>query len=1204
MMDKKNGKFCFLNSIKICLFFFWLFNMILICFVWLLAKKAFAVVRISQSKQKLPIQVWLKSRNIKCDIKAGDLHVSANGFSPKAPESGGQRKQLPYYVETPYGFHLDLDFLKYVDDIEKGNTIKRVHIQRRSKGPKFSTLPRNFSLPGHAARSVPRDTWASTCTLGHKTKSRVMEVEKIYEFRPCEGRSPSYPRAPGVSYRSDKAVEDATIRAFDEQPLGLHIRPHLLRASSMPVTVMRKSSESSEVLGPQATGESYRENGSSENVSRSLDVGTRRSGVLGEHTGLHQQFATALQRVRELEEQVKTIPKLKAQILLLQEEKEQLLRRLNSQPVVNKCLPCEHRESAAQQHRLEDASVSSTITAELRVEQPLIVPGDDNPIYKLESEGQEETERFVEPKLGADDKTASITDQILIQVTVAEVTEVAKNYGSRVEWPLEQESVGPEPAMGTQEMVSKNLLHQEELLWNPLAETPDKNMEAEGSTSTNDVTVESPSSHKEVEQVETMQRSPSIQEAAHLRLVMESLSTKEPPGHEEPLKTAQPEQTASETHVVFSEGGMDPTYQQAGEDSEALIIQALQAKLAALEEQLCDIRIELENTNALLSEKIEENKVKEERIKQLMKKLRVYSEEDMEDTDESDQKTDDLVETAPSFSAGSPSDLSVNKNAEELTLTYERASANETMMSSNTSGQLKDLASSSTQTDVIEVQDRAVSVSVLTTEKYVEVGVTVCDQAVETDPQEDPCRKTQEETLKAEEPNVSVEPMDQEGASSDLLEEAGCLVELKQPCQLDPGHQRYEQDGEEVPATNAAIGQYVTRIQGLLTEQWACLSSGHPEIASTLKQPASKISSIQTQLVSSLNALSTFYSSPGQKGATTQQAGLKSIMKKNDDGSRPGSGSSGGKKNLKFVGVNGGYETTSSEESSGEDNVDDSSEPEEQEKSGDTSPQEPVHVEAAGSDGDPSTPVPCAGSQDEPPRGETVDEDFMEACIYLKDRLAEISSPDKEMRQVLMVLYQEWFRVSSQMDSLVDTVTLYLKQVAFTAPTLLHFLINLADGNGNTALHYSVSHSNFAIVRLLLDTGLCDVDHQNKAGYTAVMLASLTAADGPDDVEVALQLLRLGDVNAQASQAGQTALMLAASHGRTAMVRVLLACGADVDTQDHDGYTALMCACEQGHAEIARLLLERGCDRHLVDKVGITKHRLTEITASSLCSLG
>lgn len=70
-----------------------------------------------------------------------------------------------------------------------------------------------------------------------------------------------------------------------------------------------------------------------------------------------------------------------------------------------------------------------------------------------------------------------------------------------------------------------------------------------------------------------------------------------------------------------------------------------------------------------------------------------------------------------------------------------------------------------------------------------------------------------------------------------------------------------------------------------------------------------------------------------------------------------------------------------------------------------------------------------------------------------------------------MVLYQEWFRISSQKDSLVDTVTLYLKEVGAATPTLLRFLVNLADGNGNTALHYSVSHSNFPIVKLLLDTG-------------------------------------------------------------------------------------------------------------------------------------
>lgn len=35
----------------------------------------------------------------------------------------------------------------------------------------------------------------------------------------------------------------------------------------------------------------------------------------------------------------------------------------------------------------------------------------------------------------------------------------------------------------------------------------------------------------------------------------------------------------------------------------------------------------------------------------------------------------------------------------------------------------------------------------------------------------------------------------------------------------------------------------------------------------------------------------------------------------------------------------------------------------------------------------------------------------------------------------------------------------------------------------------------------------------NKAGYTPVMLAALTAAERPDDLEVAQQLLKLGDVN-------------------------------------------------------------------------------------------
>lgn len=75
-----------------------------------------------------------------------------------------------------------------------------------------------------------------------------------------------------------------------------------------------------------------------------------------------------------------------------------------------------------------------------------------------------------------------------------------------------------------------------------------------------------------------------------------------------------------------------------------------------------------------------------------------------------------------------------------------------------------------------------------------------------------------------------------------------------------------------------------------------------------------------------------------------------------------------------------------------------------------------------------------------------------------------------------MVLYQEWFRVSSQKESQAETVTVYLREIGNQTPTLLRYIINLADGNGNMALHYSVSHSNFQVVKLLLDTG--EMKHQ------------------------------------------------------------------------------------------------------------------------------
>jgi ankyrin repeat protein len=69
-------------------------------------------------------------------------------------------------------------------------------------------------------------------------------------------------------------------------------------------------------------------------------------------------------------------------------------------------------------------------------------------------------------------------------------------------------------------------------------------------------------------------------------------------------------------------------------------------------------------------------------------------------------------------------------------------------------------------------------------------------------------------------------------------------------------------------------------------------------------------------------------------------------------------------------------------------------------------------------------------------------------------------------------------------------------------------------------------------------------------------------------------------------QHGQTALMLAVSHGRLDMVRLLVETGADMNIQDEDGSTALMCAAEHGHTEIVKHLLSQpDCDASIVDCV-------------------
>ena len=51
----------------------------------------------------------------------------------------------------------------------------------------------------------------------------------------------------------------------------------------------------------------------------------------------------------------------------------------------------------------------------------------------------------------------------------------------------------------------------------------------------------------------------------------------------------------------------------------------------------------------------------------------------------------------------------------------------------------------------------------------------------------------------------------------------------------------------------------------------------------------------------------------------------------------------------------------------------------------------------------------------------------------------------------------------------------------------------------------------------LLDTGVCDVRRQNRAGYTPVMLASLLIVDAEAHQDIVKRLFIVGDVNVQSA---------------------------------------------------------------------------------------
>jgi ankyrin repeat protein len=141
--------------------------------------------------------------------------------------------------------------------------------------------------------------------------------------------------------------------------------------------------------------------------------------------------------------------------------------------------------------------------------------------------------------------------------------------------------------------------------------------------------------------------------------------------------------------------------------------------------------------------------------------------------------------------------------------------------------------------------------------------------------------------------------------------------------------------------------------------------------------------------------------------------------------------------------------------------------------------------------------------------------------------------------------------------------------------------VNLRDNAGTTPLMYAAAVGSLESMKLLLDKG-ADSKLKNNADQTALMWSVTDAA------KVRLLLDRGADVNA-ASKRGRTALILAALSDRSAaIVRMLMAAGANPKVVDGLQMTPLIAATIGNDTETVRLFVDAGLDVNAADFAGFT----------------
>jgi ankyrin repeat protein len=139
--------------------------------------------------------------------------------------------------------------------------------------------------------------------------------------------------------------------------------------------------------------------------------------------------------------------------------------------------------------------------------------------------------------------------------------------------------------------------------------------------------------------------------------------------------------------------------------------------------------------------------------------------------------------------------------------------------------------------------------------------------------------------------------------------------------------------------------------------------------------------------------------------------------------------------------------------------------------------------------------------------------------------------------------------------------------------------LDVADSHGATALHYAIRNKHPATVELLLKAG----------AKTNEQPQPLLLAVDRNQIEIVKLLLAANaDLEARESQAGLSALALAAFRGHADLVDLLLGAGSDPSAQDSQGQTALMIAVDRGETDVVEVFIRKGVSVNRPGSDGVT----------------